>query len=62
MRRWLSFNLSTGMISVATNVIVTTLLVAATGAPLLAANATAGIIASVLNFLVTDRYVFSSSA
>ena len=62
LRRWLSFNLSAGMISVATNVIVTTLLVAATGAPLLAANATAVIIASVLNFLVSDRYVFSSSA
>jgi putative flippase GtrA len=62
LRRWLSFNLSTGIISVATNVIVTTLLVAATGAPLLVANATAVIIASVLNFLVSDRYVFSSSA
>lgn len=62
LRRWLSFNLSNGLISVVTNVTVTTLLVAATGAPLLVANATAVVIASVLNFLVSDRYVFSRGA
>jgi putative flippase GtrA len=59
MRRWLSFNLSTGLVSVVTNVVVTTLLVALTAAPLLVANAAAVVIASVVNFLVSDRYVFS---
>lgn len=59
MRRWVSFNLSTGVISVMANVILTTLVVAATGAPLLAANAAAVVIASVVNFHVTDRYVFT---
>ena len=58
LRRWLSFNLSNGLISVVTNIMVTTLIVAATGAPLLVANAMAVVTASVLNFLVSDRYVF----
>lgn len=62
LRRWLSFNLSNGLISVVTNVIVTTLMVAATGAPLLAANAMAVALASVVNFLLSDRYVFSRAA
>ena len=58
LRRWLSFNLSNGLISVVTNVTVTTAIVAATGVPLLVANALAVVTASVLNFLVSDRYVF----
>jgi len=62
LRRWLSFNLSNGLISVVTNVIVTTLIVAATGAPLLVANAMAVVMASVVNFLVSDRYVFTGAA
>jgi putative flippase GtrA len=59
LRRWLSFNLSNGLISIVTNVAVTTLVVAATGAPLLVANATAVVMASALNFLVSDRYIFN---
>lgn len=62
MWRWLSFNLSNGLISVVTNVIVTTLVVAATGAPLLVANALAVGTASLANFFVSDRYVFSRGA
>jgi dolichol-phosphate mannosyltransferase len=58
LRRWLSFNLSNGLISVVTNVVVTTLVAAATGAPLLAANAVAVVMASAVNFIVSDRYIF----
>jgi len=59
LRRWLSFNLSNGLISVVTNVVVTTLVVAVTGAPLLVANAAAVVLASALNFVVSDRYIFN---
>ena len=58
LRRWVAFNLSNGLISVVTNVIVTTLVVAGTAAPLLLANTMAVVMASVVNFLVSDRYVF----
>jgi putative flippase GtrA len=58
LRRWLSFNLSNGLISVVTNVLVTTLVAAVTGAPLLAANAVAVVMASAVNFVVSDRYIF----
>jgi putative flippase GtrA len=62
MRRWLSFNLSNGLISVVTNIIVTTVIVATTGTPLLLANAIAVVMASAVNFFVSDRYVFSGGA
>jgi putative flippase GtrA len=62
LRRWLSFNLSNGLISVVTNVVVTAVIVATTGTPLLLANAIAVVMASAVNFLVSDRYVFSSAA
>ena len=56
-RRWLCFNLSTGVVSVVTNVIVTALVIAATGASVVVANIAAVISASLLNFLVSDRLV-----
>jgi putative flippase GtrA len=58
-RRWLAFNLSTGIVSVVMNVLVTTWLTAITGTPLLVANAVAVGMASVTNFLISDRFVFS---
>jgi dolichol-phosphate mannosyltransferase len=61
LRRWLSFNLANGLISVTSNVVVTTLLVALTDAPLLAANAVAVVLASALNFVVSDRCVFGAA-
>jgi putative flippase GtrA len=61
LRRWLAFNLANGLISVATNVALTTLLVAVTEAPLLAANAVAVVLASALNFAVSDRCVFGGA-
>jgi dolichol-phosphate mannosyltransferase len=61
LRRWLSFNLSAGLMSIVTNVVVTALVVGVTGVPLLAANAMAVALASVVNFLLSDRYVFSQA-
>jgi putative flippase GtrA len=57
-RRWLAFNASTGTVSVITNIVVTSLVMAATGAPLLVANLVAVISASIVNFVVSDRLVF----
>lgn len=61
-RRWLSFNASTGVISVLTNVIVTTIVAAITGAPLLLSNVIAVVTASLVNFWVSDRVVFNEAA
>jgi putative flippase GtrA len=58
-RRWLSFNVTTGVISVVTNVIVTTSVATITGAPLLVSNSIAVAAASLLNFWVSDRVVFN---
>ena len=57
-RRWLCFNLSTGVVSVAMNLIVTTIAAATTGAPLLVSNVIAVATASLVNFWVSDRAVF----
>jgi putative flippase GtrA len=57
-RRWLSFNLSNGLVSLVSNVVLTTLLVGATGAPLVAANIVAVVTSSLLNFYIADRLVF----
>jgi putative flippase GtrA len=56
--RWISFNCSNGLVSIATNVVVTPLVLAATGLPLLVANAVAVVAASLVNFLVSDRLIF----
>ena len=58
LRRWLTFQLSTGVISVVTNVGLTAVVARATGLPVLAANAIAVATASVATFLVSDRLVF----
>lgn len=58
-RRWLSFYLSNGLISLVTNVVVTTTIVEVTGVPLLAGNAMAVLLASVVNFVVSDHYIFN---
>lgn len=56
--RWLAFNLSNGAVSLVTNVIVTSA-VAAAGVPVLAANVVAVAVASLVNFVVSDRLVFA---
>ena len=58
LARWVAFNLSNGAVSLVANVIVTTALAAA-GAPVLAANVAAIGVASLVNFVVSDRLVFA---
>lgn len=58
LRRWLSFHLSTGLVSVVSNVVVTMGLIAATGLPVAVANAIAVAVVSIVNFWVSDRVVF----
>ena len=59
-RRWLSFHLSTGAVSVAANVGMTTAVTTVTGLPLVPANAVAVVASSLASFLVSDRLVFRS--
>ncbi len=56
--RWLSFHLSTGVISVLTNVAVTALVMSMTGLPIVPANAIAVVAASAANFWINDRLIF----
>ena len=58
VRRCVSFHLSTGVISVLSNVGVTTAIVAATGFPVVASNAVAVALLSLANFWISDRLVF----
>jgi putative flippase GtrA len=57
-RRWLSFNASTGLISVISNVCVTTAIMMFTGLPVLPSNLIAVVAASLVNFVLSDRLVF----
>jgi putative flippase GtrA len=56
--RWLAFAGSNGLISLVTNLVVTTALAGA-GVPVLAANVVAVGAAALVNFLVSDRLVFA---
>jgi putative flippase GtrA len=58
VRRWLSFHLSTGALSIAANVGLTTLVMTVTGLPVVTANVLAVVVASIVNFTVSDRWVF----
>jgi putative flippase GtrA len=60
-RRWVAFNVSTGVVSVVTNLIVTTIVVETTGAPLILSNLVAVVSASLVNFWVSDRTVFNQN-
>ena len=60
LKRWLSFHLSTGVVSILSNVGVTMAVMAATGLPAVAANIIAVAIVSAANFWVNDRLVFRS--
>jgi putative flippase GtrA len=60
LRRWLSFNISTGLSSVLVNLAATTIVNTLTGAPLLLSNAIAVASASLWNFWISDRFVFGS--
>jgi putative flippase GtrA len=57
-RRWLSFHVSTGVISMLTNLGVTILVMTATALPVVPANVIAVAVASIANFWINDRLVF----
>jgi putative flippase GtrA len=58
-RRWLAFHATNGVISIATNVVVTGPIMQMTGLPIQAANAVAVMVASFANFIAGDRVVFA---
>jgi putative flippase GtrA len=58
LRRWLSFHLSTGILSVVSNVAVTMMVAKATKLPLVASNAIAVAIVSTANYWISDRLIF----
>jgi dolichol-phosphate mannosyltransferase len=58
-QRWVAFNLTNGAISLVTNVVVTGALVVATGISAVTANVGAVLAASLLNFIASDRLVFT---
>ncbi|HEY1302628.1 MAG TPA: GtrA family protein [Vicinamibacterales bacterium] len=57
-KRWLSFHLSTGIMSILSNVVVTMAVMAITGLPTVVSNVVAVAIVSLANFWVSDRLVF----
>ena len=59
-RRWLSFQCSNGILSVASNVVVTTMVTRATGLPLVVANVIAVAIVSLANYWMSDRLIFNA--
>jgi dolichol-phosphate mannosyltransferase len=59
VRRWLWFNAANGLVSLGTNLAVTSLAMTVVGAHLLVANAIAVVAASFLNFVAGDRLVFT---
>jgi putative flippase GtrA len=58
VKRWISFHLSTGTISVLTNLGITMIVMTATGLSVLWANVIAVAIASSVNFWINDRLIF----
>ena len=58
MKRWLSFHLSTGTVSVMTNVGVTMVVMHVTGMPVLLANVVAVAVGSLASFWINDRLIF----
>jgi archaetidylinositol phosphate synthase len=60
-RRLLRFNLANGFVSIASNVLLTQLLMRWMGLPLLAANATAVFMMAQLNFALAESWVFASA-
>jgi dolichol-phosphate mannosyltransferase len=58
LKRWISFHLSTGIVSIVSNVGMTMAVMSLTGLPVVASNVIAVAIVSVANFWVNDRVVF----
>jgi putative flippase GtrA len=58
LKRWLSFHVSSGVVSVLTNVGVTLTVMNVTGLSVLPANIMAVAIGSLVNFWINDRLIF----
>jgi putative flippase GtrA len=56
--RFLKFNLTTGLCSIAGNVLLMQLLVGGMAVPLLVANGIAIVVCSLFNFAMSERFVF----
>jgi len=61
LRRWCAFQTSNGLISLATNVALTPLAAHVLGISIVAANVVAVVAVSIVNFFVSDRWVFAVS-
>ena len=59
--RWLAFHISTGLVSVLTNLGITMIVMTATGLSVVPANIIAVALASFANFWINDRLVFRSA-
>jgi putative flippase GtrA len=57
-KRWVAFHVSTGAVSVLTNLGVTMIVMTATGLSVVPANVIAVVIASTANFWINDRLIF----
>jgi putative flippase GtrA len=57
-RRWLAFHISTGLVSVLTNLGITMIVMTATGLAVVPANVIAVALASIANFWINDRLIF----
>jgi putative flippase GtrA len=58
LARWLSFHASTGLVSLAGNLIVTAVIMRTTRLPAVAANMVAVALLSLVNYWLSDRVVF----
>jgi dolichol-phosphate mannosyltransferase len=59
--RWLAFHVSTGLVSLLTNLGITMIVMTATGLSVVPANILAVALASVANFWINDRLIFRAA-
>lgn len=59
--RWLAFHISTGLVSVLTNLGITMIVMTATGLSVVPANVIAVALASFANFWINDRLIFRAA-
>ena len=62
LRRLAKFNFTTGLVSIAGNLVLMSILVGRLSLPILVANAATVTICSVLSFFLSDRYAFARNA
>ena len=60
-KRWLTFHISTGLVSVLTNLGITMIVMTATGLSVVPANIIAVALASFANFWINDRLIFRAA-